>query len=216
VGAGDYLVQRAVFAALALLRAQPEAIDDIVGWLATLDPARYAAARQYFASQSTPVILGYPTQPPEQTSAAIAIAVDPATQSFAPIGGSFFDDTEYTPDGTTKVSLTDYYGVHLTTTWNLTVYSYNVDLLLWVADAVVWALQAQKDQLEEQGLANQRVTLQDWIPDQNFGPDPVLRRNVALTAEVVQRYSIGYGTFLKTINLLTIDPESPENPFLDS
>jgi hypothetical protein len=211
----EYVLQRALINALELLQTQPDAVRDFLGLLAEFDAEKYGEARDFFANNQIEVRLSYPTNPPPTNSVVVALVLGPESQNKASIGGYIGDELEETPNGD-PISLTQYFGITSRVTFQLIVFAFNADLCIWAAKAIRWALLAQKDILHELGLTNHQIGMQDWRPDNQWQPDLVLRRVVSFTCDEVDFVSIGYGRFIKAINVTVEDPPTTFPQFIDS
>ena len=210
----ELLVVTAIEGGLARLSADATQLRRVLWPLQQLDPAQYAQAEAFFSSTAIPVLAGWPMEPPPASLALCAVTLGSDRETSRPIGGDMGESQLFGTDGVTVYEESDYFGSYCQTTVNTTVYSPNMNACIWVAAAVRWALFVQRRPIEDMGLRNQVVSLEDVGPDPRFESQYVFRRNVSLSGMYEAVTEDAYTTFLKHVNVYVSDDRTPLSPFI--
>lgn len=166
----DRVVARYAAETLEALRADPAALQEV---FVSLEADERDEIEAFFGGQEIPVRLGYPRGPADLPGVYVTLG---GVAEDAQAVGSTFGDTDAASHWLEERGTWFRGPIHLAC-WTL-----NANLSAWLADVVRWGLLKSREEMDREGLVEQRLTMTDLEPLPQWFPDFAFRRDIVLTA----------------------------------
>lgn len=168
----DLIVRDAVKAFFDSVRTDPSMIDLLVS---DRPQAEREEMKTYFSTTAIPVQLGYPRNAGELPGVFVVLGSLQETERGQTIGGVQEEEE-------TSSQFTEWQGSFMTGAIRLCCWSLNANLTVWLQLMVFTALLVGRGTLNDQGLAEQKLSAMDFEPLPQWFPDFAFRRDVLLSA----------------------------------
>lgn len=141
----------------------------------TRPPQERAEMREWFETKSVPVRLGYPFDATELPGVFIILGALSEPSSGQTIGEVLTDDIE------TPSMFTEIHGSHFSCLVRMACWTINANLTVWLQSLVTASLLIARENLNNQGLIEQKLGATDFEPLPQFFPSLAFRRDVSLS-----------------------------------
>jgi len=154
--------------------------------------------RDYFSATEVAVRLGYPRAVIDLPGLFVSIGNSQETKQT--LGAEFGDEVN-------TLAFYEREGTWLQTQVRIACWSVNANLTVWLQNVALWALLYDRQNLNDRGLVEQKITIGDFAPLPQWFPDFAFRRDLTLSADhmafVKKRWP-------KIIDIrVTAEPEEP-------
>jgi hypothetical protein len=186
----DLLIEARLRAALNSVSRNPSYLDEM---LSSFDQRGVEDVRNFFRNRKMPVLSGWPTTEQQVPCVTVQLRPEQEAAELQPINATSF---RYQED-----ALVEMFSVFFRSVVQVTCYGNNQREATILALAVKWILLVLRQQLEEEGLLEQSLTISDYepIPSVFDQSTPWFLRTVSLSVTHEDTWQVAQGPLIADI-----------------